>query len=81
MSIWTIAWLAWLGLFGIIESAALFNSKSGDTLSEHVWAWFGVRTSATSDKTVTWWTRTRRVVLLGFLAWLSVHFLGGGRFV
>lgn len=41
--------LAWIGLAlagGIIELVALFNSRRGDTLSEHLWAWLGVRRPA-----------------------------------
>ncbi len=43
MSGYTIAWLVWLAYFGVVEGMALFNSKGGDTLSEHVWAWFGTQ--------------------------------------
>lgn len=78
------AWYAWFGLFAIIEGMALFNSKGGDTLSEHVWAWFGVKNvltpaSTTATRQPTGWTRARRFVLLALLAWLFVHFAFGGQ--
>jgi hypothetical protein len=78
MSGYTIAWLAWLGAFGVIEGKALFNKTPGDTLSEHVWAWFGTGAGTTAKP--SGWVRTRRFTLLAFMAWLSVHFLTGGRF-
>ncbi len=37
----TGAWLLWIVAFLIIGASALFNSTPGDTLSEHVWTWFG----------------------------------------
>ncbi|WJN63257.1 hypothetical protein [Streptomyces phage phiScoe54] len=76
MSGWTWAWLAWIGLFLAIEGKALFNKTEGDTLSEHVWKWFGTSKLAKPSGTV----RLRRFVLLAFMAWLSVHFLTGGIF-
>jgi hypothetical protein len=39
----TWLWIAWGLAFVVIEGVALFNSSRGDTLSEHVWAWLGVR--------------------------------------
>jgi hypothetical protein len=75
---YTIAWLAWLGAFCVIEGKALFNKQPGDTLSEHVWRWFCTGVGTTSDP--SGWTRLRRFSLLAFMAWLSVHFLTGGRF-
>lgn len=63
------AWVGWLGLFAVIEGAALFNKKSGDTLSENVWRWFRVKAPSST-------TRTIRMTLLGaFLGWLTIHFL------
>jgi hypothetical protein len=72
---YTIAWLAWLGAFVVIEGRALTNKASEDTLSEHVWRWFAVR-----DKSRKGLIRARRFALLAFMAWLSAHFLTGGRF-
>lgn len=72
MSGYTIAWLAWLGAFGVIEGRALLSRKPGATLSEHVWKWFAVAGDNTG------WVRMRRAALLAIMAWLSVHFLTGG---
>ncbi|RLK22621.1 hypothetical protein DER29_0458 [Micromonospora sp. M71_S20] len=67
-------WLLWFLYFSVVELRALFNSREGDTLSEHVWQWFAVG----GGRPVTGWVRLRRVVLLGFVVWLGVHFVGGG---
>jgi len=75
MSGYTVAWLAWLGAFLVTEGMALFNKRSGDTLSEHVWAWFAVK-----DRSNKGTVRARRFALLAFMAWLTAHFLTGGRF-
>ncbi|MDG4792684.1 hypothetical protein [Micromonospora sp. WMMD1082] len=78
---WAAAWLVWFLYFGVVELAALFNSRDGDTLSEHVWMWFGTkRHPADPFRPVTGWTRLRRFVLLAFMAWLTLHFLTGGLF-
>lgn len=81
MSAWTWAWLAWGLAFCVIEGMALFNSRSGDTLSEHAWAWLGYAVTGQQDlRRPTGWTRLRRFVLLAGLAWLVVHLLTGGVF-
>lgn len=74
---YTIAWLAWLAAFVVIEGKALLNRRPDDTLSEHVWKWFA---TADMSRPVTGWVRFRRFVLLAFLAWLVAHFLTGGLF-
>lgn len=75
MDAFTLAWLVWLAYFAVVEGVALFNGKrTGDTLSEHVWAWFGV----SRDKPANGWARFRRFALGAFMAWLSIHFLTGG---
>jgi hypothetical protein len=74
---WTWAWIAWLAAFVAIEGKALFNKTKGDTLSEHVWKWFA---TSKLDNKPTGWVRLRRIGLLAFMAWLSVHFLTGGVF-
>jgi hypothetical protein len=76
-SIWTIGWFVWILYFAVLEGVALFRSKPGDTLSEHVWVWFGTQ-KADLSRPVTGWTRIRRVILGGFMLWLSIHFLTGG---
>lgn len=82
MSGFTIGWLIWIGYFVALEGWTLFNSRSGDTLSEHVWAWFGTQRTVLPagevPKDRTGWTQLRRFVLLAFMAWLGVHFITGG---
>lgn len=43
MSIYTVLWILWGLAFCGIEGVALFNKGRGDTLSEHLWAWLGIR--------------------------------------
>lgn len=91
MSGYTIAWLGWIAYFVVVEGMALFNSKPGDTLSEHVWAWFGTQRKPARKPSETdaqyaeriarprsGWTQARRFVLVAFMAWLGTHFLTGG---
>lgn len=73
MSPYTVAWIAWGLGFVAIESAALFDKDEGDTLSEHVRKWAGVKGGGSGA-----WAKVRRVGLLAFLAWLSVHLLTDG---
>lgn len=91
MSAWTWGWLVWLAYFGVLETAALIAShrarKAGkadprDTLSEHVWAFFGINVDGYGiDHDANAWSRVRRVILAGFLVWLGIHFLGGGLYL
>lgn len=74
-SAWTLLWFGWALYFLIVEGMALANSVEGDTLSEHVWAWLGLRD--TVDKEVTWRTWLRRAAVLFFMAALAAHFLIG----
>jgi len=71
MTSYTWLWIGWLVLFFAIEGPALANKKPGDTLSEHVWQWFGVKGQGR-------FVRVRRLFLLVLMCWLSVHFLTGG---
>lgn len=71
MTWYTWAWIAWLVYFCVVEGIAIVDKKDGDTLSEYVWAWFSIK-----GKGKHW--RWRRIALLGFMAWLLVHFLTGG---
>lgn len=67
MSPWLAGWLAWGGMFLVIETLALLNDdKPGerDTLSQHVW-WF-------RDN-----VKGGRVMLALGLGWLSLHLLFG----
>lgn len=76
----TALWYGFIAYFAVVEGIALFNSKPGDTLSEHVWMWFGTqrRKPGEPERVRTGWVQLRRFVLLAFLAWLSFHFLSGG---
>lgn len=79
----TPLWALWVAYFLVVEGIALFNSKGGDTLSEHVWAWLGYRLKDDHGVQVEYPTgsqRLRRFLTLAFLAWLVVHLLTGGMF-
>jgi predicted outer membrane lipoprotein len=80
VSPFTVAWIT-LGVlvavaFGIIEGIALTNSRHGDTLSEHTWAWFGY--DREGRKSRKGWARFRRFILLVGLLWVVLHFVTGG---
>lgn len=77
MDPYSLAWIGWILLFLGIEGTALVRGDHG-TLSERVWSWFGI---AARDTPPDGFTRARRVALLSFMAWLTVHFLTGGGFV
>ena len=66
----TWAWIAWLGMFVVIEGWALIDKDPGDTLSEHIWKWFKIKEK---PRQWTW----RRAALAGFLVWLLVHMVAG----
>ena len=70
MDPFTQAWIVWGGMFLAIEGAAVFNKRKSDTLSEHVWAWFSIKSKGRG------WLY-RRAALGGFLAWLTIHFMTG----
>jgi len=57
----------------MIEGSALIRGRPQDTLSDHVWAWFGIPHHRPPQMRV----RERRILLLSFLAWLVAHFLSG----
>ena len=79
MDIWAWLWLAWIAVFAVIEAIALGRKAPGDTLSEHIWRWFGIGTPGDRPK-VTGWVQLRRFALLAGLAWLVLHLLTGGLF-
>lgn len=68
VSAYTWGWIAWLLAFAVLEGAALARRKPGDTLSEHVWAWFCIKGGGR-------FALARRVTLAAFLGWLAWHFL------
>jgi hypothetical protein len=83
----TWAWIALAVAFIVIEGVALFNSTRGDTLSEHVWAWIGVRTWEWGSPNIgphgrwpttpIWTLRVARTVLVSGLLWLTLHLTTG----
>lgn len=79
MSVFTWLWIGWGAAFAVIEGVALSNSKHGDTLSEHAWAFMGVRGSkANPVRTPRWTLRVARIIVLSGLLWLTLHFATGG---
>jgi len=73
MGAWEWRWLIWALLFVLFETWAIVTRET--TLSEEVWQVFAVRGEHTVSE------RIRRTLLLLLMAWLTVHFLTGGRFV
>jgi hypothetical protein len=82
MNLYTVGWLAWIAWFLAEEGVALFKGGTKDTLSGHVWAWFGINkgNGGPPSTNPAGWVRARRFALAAFLAWLSLHFLTGGAF-
>ncbi len=83
-------WLGFAAYFVVLEGVALYQSGQAkgrgetdprDTLSEHLWYWFGVNRSGIGiDRDVTAWARIRRVILGGALLWLTIHLMAGGAY-
>jgi hypothetical protein len=71
---YTIAWIIWGLYFVVVEADAILHNDAAGTLSDHIWKWFCVNDQKER------FARLRRVVLLCFMAWLSVHFISGGKF-
>lgn len=63
---YTLAWVALIAAFGLVEGSALIDARPGDTASEHVWALLDAFPVAGLGIAV-------------FLLWLGRHFLGRGR--
>jgi hypothetical protein len=69
----TRAWYAWIACFFLIEGSALARHRPQDTLSDHIWAWFGIPQHTAPQRSI----RTRRMMLLAGVAWLAAHLLSG----
>lgn len=69
----TALWLGWIAAFFAIEIPAIARKRPQDTLSDHVWSWFGIP----QHKAPAAGIRARRFALLAFMAWLCSHFLTG----
>lgn len=67
MSGYTMAWLAWLAAFAVIEGAALVNRRGGDTFSEYTRKWFATHTKPGRAAFAVAW--------VGFSVWYLVHIL------
>lgn len=89
MNVFTLLWAAVAAAAITIEGVALLNSRRNDTLSEHVWAWLGVRTLTWENPATqtyggrpptspVWTLRVARCVLIFGLVWLLLHFTTGG---
>ena len=63
--------MSWLAAFLIVELFAAFSEKRGDTLSENVWHWFGVRGNDRPASLV------RRCAMFAFMVSLGAHFVFG----
>lgn len=70
---YTVAWLAWIAAFFAIEVPPVIQHRQEDTLSDHVWFWFGIPQHKAPPAEL----RARRLALLVFMAWLATHFLTG----
>ena len=73
--VFTGLWILWGVWFLAVEVPAIVRKERGDTLSEHVWSWFCLRSS---KKGMSGWCYLRRFLFYAFWVWLSVHFLSGG---
>ena len=78
MDVWAWLWIVWIGAFIVIEAIAIWRKGPGDTLSEKVWKWFSLKGSKDKLKP---WQALLRFGFLAFWAWLTIHFLSGGRFL
>lgn len=86
----TIAWILVVLSAATIEGVALFNSETGDTLSEHLWAWLGIRgksyymiglvyTEKINNMVTPKWTlRISRTVFISAMVWFILHITTGG---
>jgi len=65
-------WVAWGGIFLVLEFTALIRRRDQDTLSEFVW--WACKTSPGS--TIATWTALHFFVA-GFMIWLLIHLVFG----
>lgn len=88
MSLWTIGWLLWIAAFFVLETPAVLNSRRLDTLSEHLWWWFGFQREPRSvvdaeklmerERKQPWHLWPRRMAAIFFFAWFVPHVFTGG---
>lgn len=72
MSGWEIAWIIVIAAALVLEFLAIRNPAKNDTLSFHVWKWFGIKGDPKR------FVKLRRFALLVLLVWLLAHFMTGG---
>ena len=75
----TTAWLIWIGTFIVIEMVAIFNSTKGDTFSEHVWAFLGIKHKGQtigSRVRPAWTMFVARILFFGITGWALLHLAG-----
>lgn len=70
ISKWTIAWIIWIVMFLVIEALALVNKTEGDTLSEKIRSWGGIKTP--ERKGAQW---AVFLAFLVFIIWFPIHIL------
>ena len=68
---YTVAWVVWILVFVVIEAVAIADKKKGDTLSEHLWAWFDIKDAEKFYK-------LKRFAFVSALVWFVMHILTGG---
>lgn len=66
----SVGWLAWILMFFAIEGHALIHGYYLETLTAHLRWLFGM-----DGKEATGLKRFRRVLLIAFLGWFSLHLL------
>lgn len=84
MNWFTVGWVVLGVAAAVLEGVALFNSQRNDTISEHLWAWLGIKTrkwKTLPDHTAKPITPTKtmwvaRLVFFGFWAWFGLHVAG-----
>jgi len=67
-------WGAWLLLFLIYEVGAALSKRRGDTLSENVGDWVGVKKWQRGERR---FSLLRRFILLAFMVSLTAHLVWG----
>lgn len=68
MTIYSWLWIAWVAMFGIIETWAIVTKTNGGTLSEHLRRWCGVYP-------LRGWRVIGASLIVGFCIWLPLHLI------
>lgn len=67
-----LAWGAWI-VAGCVMEGISMKGPPGSTLSAHVWDVARIPRKAPFNE------KLRRYITIGFIAWLPIHFVTGGR--